>query len=339
MIESIKSHLMHLCMLPGISGYEDAVRNYIREYAAPFADEIQEDATGNLLLLRRGTGNAKRVMLCAHMDETGFLITHIGADGMLKFVPIGNFSQRIVPGLSVRVGDAQVPGSIGLKPIHLTPKKERDLTVPMDALRIDLGARSREEAEKYTFPGDFAAFDSKIRDYGEDGLTAKALDSRIGCLVLLEQIKKQQYCDVWYVFSVQRQIGSNIASVIHRLAPDFALVFDAIEDGGLPGSTQPPPCLAGRGVVLPLINGNSCAPSPYLDAVQQTATSCGIPLQVVAQADGGDTERISAAAQGVATLSLRTAVRYSRCPYSSVKFSDVRDLLQLTNSLFSHQIF
>ncbi len=331
----MRQYLSDLCALPGVSGFEDAVAAYIRAHAAPYADEALEDPAGNLMFLRRGTGHGKRLMLCAHMDETGLIVTHICPDGLLKFAPVGGFPSRIIPGLQVRVGDAQIPGVVILKPIHLTSSKERAAVPPLQQLRIDLGARSREEAEKLTFPGDFAVFNTKIRDFGENCLAARALDSRIGCAVLLELIKTQRKFDVCYVFSVQRQIGSGIQSAVHRLAPDFALVFDAAEAGGLPGSMQSNGARLGKGVALPAMNGKSCAAPALMETARRAARSGAIPLQAIAQADGGDAEKIAAAVQGVPTLSLRVAVRYPRCAHSIVHTDDMQNLLRLAENLLA----
>lgn len=336
----MKENLIKLCTLPGISGFEDAVRAYIREQAMPFADEIHEDPAGNLMILRRGNGHTKRVMLCAHMDETGFIVTHICPDGLLKFAPVGNFPARIAPGLSLQVGDAGTPGIIILKPIHLSSKEECSLTPPLDELRIDIGARSREEAEKLTFPGDFAAFASRPHAFGADSLAAKALDSRAPCAILLELIKKPHPCDVWYVFSVQRQIGSGIGPAVHRLAPDCALVLDGFAAGDTPDCAAETSWALGQGPVVPSFL-EKFRPSPALiEIASAAAAASGIPVQnklQCTQPDTGNAAQIAAGVQGVATLCLGLPVRYIRCAHSAVRFSDLKHLLTLTDSVLALQ--
>ncbi|MBR6709811.1 MAG: M42 family peptidase, partial [Clostridia bacterium] len=117
--------LKKLCAINAPSGFEDAMREFIRTYAQPYADEIREDPAGNLMVLRRGKSDAKRIMLCAHMDEVGLIITQIDKSGLLKYAPIGRVPAAALAGKRVLVGDRAIPGIIGIKAIHMTSRKER----------------------------------------------------------------------------------------------------------------------------------------------------------------------------------------------------------------------
>ena len=138
--------LKTLCRLPGVSGREDAVRDYLRDMAQPVADRIETDAMGNLMVFRKGRRSDKTLMLAAHMDEVGVIITGMTGDGYLKFDFVGGVDRRVVLGKQVLVGEKKLPGIIGMKAFHLSPN--RDEVPPVSALYLDIGAKSREEHTK-----------------------------------------------------------------------------------------------------------------------------------------------------------------------------------------------
>ena len=166
-------HLKELSEAFGVSGCEDEVRELIIGAIKDHVDEYNVDALGNFIALKRGTGESNlRVMLAAHMDEVGLMITHIEKDGSLRFRPVGGLDDRILLAKKVLIGEKRVPGVIGVKPIHLLKKEERKQVVKVDQMAIDIGATSREEAEKVVKVGDYAAF---ATDFTELGKTVKGL--------------------------------------------------------------------------------------------------------------------------------------------------------------------
>ena len=135
----MKDLLKQLCALPGVSSFEDAVRNFIKEQAAPYVDSVKVDAMGNLICFKKGakaTGN--KLMLCAHMDEVGLMVRSVTEDGYLKFVCVGGMDRRVLLGKQVLVGDRQVPGVIGLKAIHMTTAQERKKVPKLEDYYIDM---------------------------------------------------------------------------------------------------------------------------------------------------------------------------------------------------------
>ena len=145
----MRSELFELCRLNGVSGDENVVREYIREKAAPYADSMRTDAMGNLIVFKKGkksTGN--KLLIAAHMDEVGLIVTRITDDGFLKFDFVGGVDRRVAIGKPVRLGPEGVPGIIGLKAIHLVKRDEMKKTPKTDALYVDIGAKNREEALK-----------------------------------------------------------------------------------------------------------------------------------------------------------------------------------------------
>ena len=143
MIETLKT----LCALNGVSGDEDAVRDYLRTQAEPYADAIRTDALGNLIVFKRGRkATGSKLLLCAHMDEVGLIVTRATEDGFLKFDFVGGVDRRVVLGKPVELGPNRVPGIVGMKAIHMLTAEERKKVPKTESLYLDIGAASREEA-------------------------------------------------------------------------------------------------------------------------------------------------------------------------------------------------
>ena len=222
MIELMKQ----LCALPGPSGCEDAVREFVLEKVKPFADEMKTDAIGNIMVFRKGKKALERpVVLCAHMDEVGVIIKKITDDGMLKFGFVGGVDPRVVIGRPVRFGDVQ--GVIGIKAVHLTTAAERRTMPKTKDLYIDIGAASKAAAEDKVSLGDYGVFDSAVVEFGDGLIKAKAIDDRVGCAALLKLIEDEPPIDTWFCFTVQEEVGlRGAASMAYALDPGFAMVLE-----------------------------------------------------------------------------------------------------------------
>ena len=181
--------MRELTQLRGVSGREEGVREYLIRSIEGHCDEYKVDPMGNLIVYKMGKkAGAKRVLFSAHMDEVGFIITHIAGDGMLHFETVGGITAAVTAGRPVLVGDREIPGVIGTRPIHLLTEEERKEYAKIEDMRIDIGAKSREEAQKLVCPGDIATFIGPWRELGEDSILAKAIDDRAGCALLLDMI-------------------------------------------------------------------------------------------------------------------------------------------------------
>ena len=164
MLNTVKT----LCMLSGVSGCEQEIRDYLLERVLPFADEIETDAMGNLLVMKKGkVSPAQKLMLCAHMDEVGVIITGYDADGFLRFDFIGGIDRRVILGKRVFVGENKIPGVIGLKPIHLVRGDEKNSVPKVDSLYIDIGAENEDEAKKAVALGDRGVFEDRVVEFGD----------------------------------------------------------------------------------------------------------------------------------------------------------------------------
>ena len=161
--------LEKLCSLAGVSGYEKEVLSYIAERIKDFVDGLLYDNMGNLIAFKKGTEGpaGKRILYSCHADEVGFVITHINEDGSLLFDSIG-MDMLVYTGKRVLIGKNRIPGIVATKPVHLLSKNERDKAPEKDSLYIDIGAKTKEEAQKLGVFADFAVFDTKYCDFGDD---------------------------------------------------------------------------------------------------------------------------------------------------------------------------
>ena len=193
-------YLEELCLLPGVSSFEEPVREYIKEKALEEcgADRVWTDVLGTLYVEKKASPKARKaalkasgdpnwtqpkLMMAAHMDEVGFIIIHIEENGYLRFLTMGGIDKRVVLGRKVYVGPKMVPGVIGLKAIHLTTPAEREVAPDFTSMYIDIGAKSGDEARKLVDLGDEVVFHSDFLEFGEGRIKAKAIDDRFGCAV------------------------------------------------------------------------------------------------------------------------------------------------------------
>lgn len=324
----------HLCVLDGVSSFEEPVRTFLQTQAAPYADEMRVDPMGNLIVFKRGrkrTGN--KLLLAAHMDEVGLIIKKITDEGYLKFSAVGGIDRRVLLGKPVRVGENALPGVIGLKAYHLVSAEEEKSVPKLEEFYIDIGAKDREEAERLVQPGDWAAFASVPERFGDGFLKAKALDDRIGCAVMLELLKEDLPLDVTFAFTVQEEVGTRGAfAAAFSVTPDMALVLEtttAADLAGAPAHKQV--CSPGKGPVIVFMDGGSAADRRLYEMAREAARTNGIPWQTKHYlADGNDAAAIQRTKSGVRTLALSAAVRYLHAPASVASLRDLDDMLRLT---------
>ena len=203
----MKELLKELCLINGISGDENLVREYIIEKVKDFC-EYRVDNLGNLICFKKGKKvPEKRLMIAAHMDEVGFIVTSIKSDGTLKFGAVGGIDTGVMIGRQVKVGKNLISGVIGSAAVHNLTKEQREKSPKTDDLYIDIGASDKEDAEKYVRLGDCVYFDSEFIEFGQNRLKSKAIDDRIGCAVMIELMRHELEYDTWFVFNVQEEIG------------------------------------------------------------------------------------------------------------------------------------
>ena len=194
-------------MLNGVSGYEENVRNFIINEIKDFC-EYKIDNLGNLIAFKKGNSTPKnKVMISAHMDEVGMIVTYINSDGTLKISSVGGVDPRVVFGRQVIIGENNLIGVIGAKAIHNLSEEERKTAVRFDKMYIDIGCENKEGAEKLVSLGDTVAFSSDYIEFGNGFIKAKAIDDRAGCAIMINMIKSELEFDTWFTFVVQEEIG------------------------------------------------------------------------------------------------------------------------------------
>ena len=333
MINNIKDTLKELCALRGVSGSEDEVREYILSCTKHHADEVITDVMGNVIVYKKGAKSpAKRLVLCAHMDEVGVIITGITDDGYLRFAMGGSIDSRVVVGKTVIIGKHRVLGVIGSKAIHLVKTADREKPVETDDMYIDIGAKSREEAEKQVSLGDAGAFDEEIREFGDGYIKAKAIDDRFGCAVLLELIQSDLPIDCLFALTAQEEVGMRGAyTAAYRAAPDIALIVEGTTAADLPSSPESKKiCKVGGGAVIPFMDNATIYNKEIRDILIGVAEKNDIPWQtktyITGETDGAAFQRTRS---GIKTAGIAAPIRNLHSPSCVGKYSDMEAVYKL----------
>ena len=325
--------LEKLCTLFGPSGCEGEVRRFIRETAQPYADDIQQDALGNLMIFRRGRRpGGKTGMLCAHMDEVGLIVKEFTEEGMVRFGLVGGVDPRVIIGRRVKLGPARITGVVGIKAVHLTTAEERKQMPAARDLYLDIGAKSKEEAQGMLQYGDYGVFDSDPVQFGDGLLKARAIDDRLGCAVLLTLLKEQPAQDTWFAFTVQEEVGLRGARcVAHRLNPDFCLVVESTTASDLPDAPgHQQVCRVRGGAVIPFMDRATIYDAGLFDLLRRLAQENGVAWQTKHRIAGGtDAGRIHLSHGGVRTAALAAPVRYIHSPSCVAAQGDLMAVLEL----------
>jgi len=325
--------LQQLSEALGVSGHEDAVRQIIFDAIHDEVDEYRVDSIGNLITLRRGSGQSPlKVMVAAHMDEIGLMITHIEDNGQLRFAPVGGIDDRILLSKTVCIGDKKVPGIIGVKPIHLQDDKEQEQVIKCDKLTIDIGATSKSEAEQLVQVGDYVAFATSFADLGPT-VKGKAFDDRAGCAVLIEIIKAGPYpFDLYGVFTVQEEVGLRGAQVAaYAIEPDVAFVLEGTICDDMPKKKDVSPTTElGKGPAITIMDRTFIADRRLVKLLVDTATELGIPYQFKQPLMGGtDAGAIHTTRTGVPSVTVAVPSRYIHSPVCLLSKSDFENAVRL----------
>lgn len=326
--------LKKLTEASGLPGMEGEIRDLIKEEVKGLVDEVRTDALGNLFAFKKGKVDGPVIMLTAHMDEVGLIVSFIRKNGLLKIKTIGGVDPRVLVSKKVLVGPNKVPGVIGSKPIHLQSADERKTAIPLDSLYIDIGANDDDEAKELVSRGDAVVFDTKYVEFGDGCAKAKAFDDRIGCAVLIEMLKREYDLPIWAVFTVQEEVGLRGASVAAwDIKPDMALIFEGTSAANVPGSKERQYSTSlGDGPALSLMDAGTIINRKIVRDIAKIADENGIAIQYRRTNFGGtDAGKIHLTQEGIPAAVISVPTRYIHSPVSMIKLSDYHALLDLTD--------
>ena len=325
----------------GVSGQEGAVRQIVYEAVKPHVDQIQVDALGNLIAFKRGNGqNRLKVMVAAHMDEVGLMITGHQGDGCLRFcpVPVRGLKAQTLTGKRVQVGANCVPGVIGIGPLHLAKGEAARTVVEMDSLLIDVGASSKEDAQAIAQVGDTATFLTPFVDLGPT-LLGKAFDDRAGCTALIELVRGDLFSfDLYAVFTVQEEVGLRGAQVAgYAVDPDAAVVLDCTPANDMPKKNDVSPnTVLGKGPAVYILGGRTFSDCRLVELLIKAGDIEGIPYQVRQPGSGGtDAGAIQMARGGVPVVSVSVPGRYIHSPAAIISREDFDNTVRLVRAALS----
>lgn len=326
--------LKELCIINSASGDEGDVRDFIINEIKNCC-EYSIDNLGSVIVFKKGRkAPDKKLMLCAHMDEVGFIITDITDDGYLKFAPVGGIDSKVVADRVVKINDTK--GVIGLKPIHLLSNDEKKKSPEYKELCIDIGAKDKADAQKYVNLGDYAYFESEYYEFGDGFIKSKALDDRIGCMFLIELIKSDLEYDTYFCFNVQEEVGlRGSACTAYSVQPDISVVFEATTAGDICGVTGGKRvCVLGKGPVVSFMDGRTVYDKELYRLAMETAENNDIKAQTkTAIAGGNDAGAIQTSGKGSRVMAISLPCRYIHSAASVVKKSDIDETRKLIKAL------
>lgn len=334
-VSELAETLAALCGEPGLSGREEPVRRRVAGLLAGRVDSLRTDALGNLIAVKGAGKPGPRLMLSAHMDEVGFLVSGIDAEGYLRFVKVGGLDDRILPGKQVRVGAQGIPGVILARPPHLQKREEKERVVPATDLRIDIGARSREQAERHVAVGDSVLFDAGFAELGAGRVAGRAFDDRAGCAVLVHTLLETYPCEVVGVFTVQEEVGLRGAGpAAYAVDPQLALVLEVTGASDVPGASPEAEATAlGAGPAITFIDRATLPPAALVELLVDTAQRAGIPWQWRKTVAGGtEAGRILQTRAGIPAGTVSVPCRYIHSPWAVLDLADLANTLTLTRA-------
>ena len=324
-------------MIPSPSGSEQPIIKKMAMFLKDYIDELTIDNYGNLIALKYGANSNKKLMLAAHADEVGMMVTYIDSNGFLSFQEIGGIDTNLLPGQRVEIHNHQgvVTGIIGKKPIHLQDRDAKAKDYDAEDLWIDIAAKDKEEAESKVEVGDYITYQTQPVVLQHDVWTSKALDGKVGLLTLVEVAKaldgKQPAMDVYFVASVQEELGARgIRTAALGINPDYGIAIDVTH------ATDYPTCSPQKSGEIKVGNGIVIAKGPNINKtigrkLIDLAKQQNIKYQIepIARPTGTDANFMQVSGTGVKTALLSIPCRYMHSPNEIVSLVDVNEGVRL----------
>lgn len=330
--------LKRLTEASGASGNENEVRDIILNEIKNFVDDIRIDRLGNIIAYKKGKSNSKKLMVTAHMDEVGLMVTDIDNMGLLKFTTVGGIDKRILVSKPVLVGKNKIPGVIGAKPIHLQKREEWQNALNIDQLYIDIGVSTKEEGEKLVKIGDYIIFDSQYVEFGDNLVKAKALDNRVGCSLLVELLKEIKDINFYGVFTVMEEVGLvGAGPAAYSVDPDISIVLEGTLCYELPNlDTHLIPTQLNGGPAISLIDRTTLFDREFREKIVKIAEDNNIPYQYRKTAMGGnDSGKIHINKEGSITTTISVPCRNIHSPSSVMSKYDYNNTYKLLKAILS----
>lgn len=334
MLDLLRQKLESLTQIPGVSGHEIPIVRYLMEVLPPSVDALEVDAMGNVMTRTSGNRPGPQLMLAAHSDQIGAVVSHIDDTGFLRFNKVGGTLDALLLGRKVRVGE--IPGIIGVKPGHYQTREEREKVVPASKMYIDVGCQNAEAVRALGIEvGSPVTYQDSLT-FLQNGhqFAGAGVDNRVGCAVLWQVLERIADGDfggtLWGVFTAQEEVGLKGAGVAaHRIQPDFALAIDTVPCGGTPDvNPNQLPTDIGLGPVFPWVTGSRgqfSTPPQIRKQLLETANAHDIPHQIMIFAGGGnDASTMQLAGDGIPSGSITLPRRYSHSP---VEMGDLHDMV------------
>lgn len=313
------------------SGDEKIVAEIIKDEIKDYVDEIKIDALGNLIARKKGNGS--KIMVAAHMDQIGLLITDIDEKGFLRFTNIGGISPHISYGQRVVFKDGRI-GVVYME--HMDDINK----LKLENMYIDIGVHSREEAEKRVQIGDTCVYVSQFYE-DENNVISGCLDDRIGCYILIESLKelKDVPNDVYFVFTTQEEVGLRGAKTsAYGIDPDFGIAVDITGSGDTPKAKRLAVGL-NKGAAIK-VKDNSIIVNPKIkDFMVEVAKENNIPYQLeVLEYGGTDSGVINLTKEGIPTGAISIPTRYAHSGSETISKSDVNNCIKLLVNILNKKI-
>lgn len=316
----------------GPSGDEGGVGAVIKELAHPYADEITEDTMGNLIARKKGAG--PRVMLSAHMDSIGFIVTHIEKEGFLRVGQLGGISPKEVAYTPVRFRS-------GVQGVLVKEEKADFGKLKLDECYIDIGAKDEEEAKSLVQVGDTVVYNTAGFISG-DKVISPYLDNRISCAILLKTLEQvsQSPNDLYFVFSAQEEVGLRGAkTAAWAIDPDYGLAVDVTDVDDTPGSDKCGTVQLGKGAAVKVMDSSVICHPAVVDKLEQLASLQDIPTQRdIMRAGGTDAGVIHTTRIGVLTGGVSVPCRYIHTPHEMADLKDAENCVKLLSAFVQAEL-
>lgn len=332
-MDTLKQLLKNLCGLVGVSGRESSVTEFITNRLQDINDvEYFVDNSGNIIANKKGKKTGKKLMVDAHMDEVGFIVTYVEDNGLIRFANVGGIETETL--LCKKVAFKKAIGVIGMKPIHLAEDGEKDSLPKLDDLFIDVGAKTKEEALACVTLGEVGTFKSEFCDYGDGLFMGRAIDDRVGCAVLLRLLQEDSEYDFTATFTVQEELGcKGAATAAFSVNPEIAIVLEGTTAGDiLDVSEHKQVCKVKNGPAISFMDRVSI----YDRELYELCFKQGVTCQPKAYVSGGNNSgSIALSGNGAKVLAISLPTRYLHSANTIGSYDDVESLYKLTKAMIT----